>query len=154
MAGKAERICALDMGFRINRMGERVAERLNLTDAQKPAFRDLQDTAISAINTAKALCNERPDNSTVAGRLAFAEKLGTARLDVIKAIEPKLSAFYATLDDGQKATFDRIGTRMQRADRDRRRMDRHDWRQRPDDRGHDMRRMDPRTHAAPEPRRT
>lgn len=140
MSGPVERVCAIDVGFQVNRMGERVATRLNLTDAQKPAMRDLQDTAVSAINAAKSLCSEKPDNSTLAGRLAYAEKVGTARLNVIKAIAPKVAAFYATLNDGQKAMFDRIGGRMERADRHGPRMDRGDNDRRREDRGHDMRR--------------
>jgi hypothetical protein len=41
--------------------------------------------------------------------LEFSEKITQAQLDSLKAIEPKLQAFYATLDDKQKHAFDTGG---------------------------------------------
>jgi LTXXQ motif family protein len=89
---------------------DRTAKRLNLTDAQKAALNDLSDaSAASAASAKTALCDAKPDLATSPGRLAFSEKIAQAQLDGLKAIEPKLQAFYATLDDKQKHAFDTGG---------------------------------------------
>ena len=91
---------------------DRLAKRLNLTDPQKAALRDLNDARASAAATMKtSLCADKPDLSTSPGRVAFAEKLAESTLARLKAIEPKLQAFYDTLDADQKKAFDggRIG---------------------------------------------
>jgi hypothetical protein len=44
----------------------------------------------------KSLCADKPDLSTMPGRMAFAEKVAEIRLAGLKAIEPKLQAFYDT----------------------------------------------------------
>ena len=90
--------------------GKRLARRLNLTDPQKSALRDLTDAFASADAAAKkSLCTEKPDLSTTPGRMAFAEKMAEIRLAGLKAIEPKLEAFYDTLDARQKRAFDTGG---------------------------------------------
>jgi Spy/CpxP family protein refolding chaperone len=89
---------------------DRTAKRLNLTDAQRAALKDLSDaSATSAASAKTALCDTKPDLTTAPGRLAFSEKLAQAQLDETKAIQPKLEAFYATLDDKQKHAFDTGG---------------------------------------------
>jgi hypothetical protein len=89
---------------------DRLAKRLNLTDAQKAALKDLQDASVASAASAKtALCDAKPDLTTAPGRLAFSEKTTQAQLDGLKAIEPKLQAFYASLDDKQKQAFDTGG---------------------------------------------
>ena len=90
--------------------GERLARRLNLTDPQKSALRDLTDAFASADASAKkSLCADKPDLSTTPGRMAFAEKMAEIRLAGLQAIEPKLQAFYDTLDARQKRAFDTGG---------------------------------------------
>jgi len=90
--------------------GERLAGRLNLTDVQKSALRDMTDAFASANASAKkSLCTDKPDLSTTPGRMAFAERMAEVRLAGLKAIEPKLEAFYNTLDARQKRAFDTGG---------------------------------------------
>jgi len=90
--------------------GERLARRLNLTDVQKSALKDMTDAFASANASAKkSLCTDKPDLSTTLGRMAFAEKMAEIRLAGLKAIEPKLQAFYDTLDASQKRAFDTGG---------------------------------------------
>src|SRR5215471_8307793 len=90
--------------------GERLAERLNLTDVQKSALRDMTDAFASANASAKkSPCTDKPDLSTTPGRMAFAERMAEVRLAGLKAIEPKLEAFYDTLDARQKRAFDNGG---------------------------------------------
>jgi hypothetical protein len=80
---------------------------LNLTDPQKAALKDLADASASANTTAKMLlCADKPDLCTTPGRMAFAEKMAETRLAGLKAVNPKLQAFYDSLDEKQKKAFD------------------------------------------------
>jgi len=89
---------------------DRLARRLNLTEPQKAALKDLTDASASAAASAqKSLCADKPDLSTTPGRMAFAEKMADTRLAGLKAVEPKLQAFYDSLDANQKKAFDTGG---------------------------------------------
>jgi hypothetical protein len=89
---------------------DRLVRRLNLADAQKAALKDLTDASASANASAKkSLCADKPDLSTTLGRMAFAEKMTEIRLAGLKAVEPKLQAFYDSLDAKQKKAFDTAG---------------------------------------------
>ena len=89
---------------------DRLARRLNLTDAQKAALKDLADASASADASAKkSLCADKPDFSTTPGRMEFAEKMAETRLAGLKAVEPKLQAFYDSLEAKQKKAFDTGG---------------------------------------------
>jgi hypothetical protein len=90
---------------------DRLARRLNLTDPQKAALKELTDASASAEASAKKspLCTDKPDLSTTPGRMAFAEKMAETRLAGLKTVEPKLQAFYDTLDAKQKKAFDTGG---------------------------------------------
>ncbi len=89
---------------------DRLARRLNLTDPQKAALKDLADASASADASAQtSLCADKPDFSTTPGRMAFAEKMAEAKLAGLKAVEPKLQAFYDSLDAKQKKAFDSGG---------------------------------------------
>src|SRR6516162_9414699 len=83
---------------------DRLAKRLSLTDAQKAALKDLNDASAR-----KSLCADKPDLSTTPGRMAFAERMAETRLAGLKAAEPKLKAFYDSLDAKQKKAFDTGG---------------------------------------------
>jgi hypothetical protein len=89
---------------------DRLAKRLNLTDPQKAALKDLTDASTSADASAKTtLCGDKLDFSTTPGRMEFAEKMAEIRLAGLKAVEPKLQAFYDSLDAKQKRAFDTGG---------------------------------------------
>jgi hypothetical protein len=89
---------------------DRLARRLNLTDPQKTALKDLTDASASAGAAANtSLCADKPDLSTAPGRMAFAEKMADTRLAGLKAVEPKLQMFYDSLDEKQKKAFDNGG---------------------------------------------
>jgi Spy/CpxP family protein refolding chaperone len=106
------RLCATDQQWTTDRMAERLAQRLNLTDQQKPALKALQDAVAKAKGDAKAaLCASTPDLSTLPARMAFAEKRLQARLDGMKAVQPKLEAFYATLTGEQQAELNELWRR-------------------------------------------
>jgi Spy/CpxP family protein refolding chaperone len=89
---------------------DRLAKRLNLTDAQKAKLKDLIDASASADASAKkSLCADKIDFSTTPGRMALAEKMAETRLAGLKAAQPKLQAFYDSLDAKQKKAFDTGG---------------------------------------------
>ena len=88
----------------------RLAKRLSLTDPQKAALKDLSDPSASAEASARAsLCADKMDLSTTPGRMAFAQKMAETKLAGLKAVEPKLQAFYDSLDAKQKKAFDTGG---------------------------------------------
>jgi Spy/CpxP family protein refolding chaperone len=103
------RLCGTDQQWTTERMGERLARRLNLTDQQKPALKALQDAVAKAKGDAKAvLCTSSPDLSTLPARMLFAQKRLQARLDGLRAVQPKLEAFYSGLTGEQQAEFNHL----------------------------------------------
>jgi hypothetical protein len=105
-----DRYCA-DHGdaARHARFQEWLIKRLNLNDAQMAAFKAFQDARAKSLDDSKArLCSAKPDLSTFEARLNFGQAFLEARLDALKAENPKLIAFYNSLDDKQKKTFDEI----------------------------------------------
>jgi hypothetical protein len=89
---------------------DRLSRRLNLTDAQKATLKDLVDaSAKSQADARTAICADKPNLSTTPARMAFGEKVLEQRLEGMKAVQPKLQAFYDSLDDKQKAAFDSGG---------------------------------------------
>jgi len=97
------------MAEHMAKRSEMLAERLHLTDAQKTAFKDLQDVrAKSHADALAAMCASKPDLSTFEKRIAFHEAMLQRHLDNMKAEAPKLIAFYNSLDDKQKAEFDHM----------------------------------------------
>jgi hypothetical protein len=101
-------ICDSEPTLTVN--ADRVARRLSLTDPQKAALKDLIDVSASALASAKtSLCAAKPDLSTTPGLVAFAEKTAEAKVASLKAVEPKLQAFYNSLDEKQKKAFDTGG---------------------------------------------
>jgi hypothetical protein len=86
-----------------------LAIQLSLTDAQKAAYKEFQDARTKARTEGRtALCANKPDLSTFASRIAFRQVMAQRRLDTMKAVDPKLVAFYNTLDDKQKAEFEKL----------------------------------------------
>jgi hypothetical protein len=62
---------------------------------------------LKALDTEKSLCSGKPDFQTVPGRIAFDEAKMQARLDGVKQVRAKMDAFYSSLNDEQKAKFNR-----------------------------------------------
>lgn len=109
--GHFQRFCALDQSYVATRIANRLSERLKLTDPQKASLKDLQDAFVKAAADAKGACTTTADTATVTGRLATETQRTEAMLNLMKAMQPKLEAFYATLDDTQKAAFNEMGPR-------------------------------------------
>jgi hypothetical protein len=103
--GMYGRMCAPSAaGFaewRINRLEELIKP----TEAQKATFDAFKAASNKAAEIMRAACpTEIP--LTMPGRMAMMEKRSEAMLQAIKAVRPALDAFYATLNDEQKAEID------------------------------------------------
>jgi hypothetical protein len=92
-----------------HKMAERLAKHLKLTDAQKAAYQEFVDARTKAVDDAKAdLCATKPDLSTFESRLTFHQHMLEMRLAALKVENPKLLAFYNSLDAAQKEKFDQF----------------------------------------------
>ncbi|MGD0850772.1 MAG: Spy/CpxP family protein refolding chaperone [Bradyrhizobium sp.] len=108
-----ERLCAERGGPTHHpELADRLAEHLDLNDAQKAAFKEFHEERRKSLEAAKAtLCANKPDLSSFEARLVFGQNFLEARLNALKAENPKLIAFYNSLDARQKAKFDRFRER-------------------------------------------
>ena len=122
-AAKLERICApdpdksareaKDKSAREAKFAEHLTKRLLLNDAQQAAFKEFQLAREKAVETAKTrLCGNKPDMASFEGHLALHQAFLADRLEAVKAENPKLIAFYNSLDAEQKAKFERIREQM------------------------------------------
>lgn len=112
-----ERVCAPhpEQAEHEGKFAEKLAERLHLSDAQKASFKEFQDARAKAVEAATTrLCAKKPDVSTFEGRLAFHQAFLEDRLESVKAENPKLIAFYNSLDADQKMKFDKLREHMTR----------------------------------------
>lgn len=111
-----ERLCAKENNeARHHKIGERLAAQLKLTSAQQAAYDDFQQTRLKSIDDTKSkLCAKEPDLSSYEERLNFRQSFLEARLDAMKAENPKLIAFYNSLDDKQKRKFDDFRQNMKK----------------------------------------
>lgn len=111
-----DRICSASTEHRHHhKMAERLAEYLSLTDAQKAAYKEFVDARTKAVDDAKTtLCATKPDISTFESRLTFHQDMLESRLAALKVENPKLLAFYKSLDADQKEKFDRFRSRRDR----------------------------------------
>jgi LTXXQ motif family protein len=105
-----ERLCAERGGPSHHpEMADRISEYLDLNDAQKAAFKEFHEARKKSLEDSKAtLCANKPDLSSFEGRLAFSQAFVEMRLAAFKAENPKLIAFYNSLDAKQKEKFDRF----------------------------------------------
>jgi hypothetical protein len=108
--GMYRRMCSPDAaGFaewRINRLEELVSP----TEAQKAKFDELKAASGKAAEIMRGACPTQIP-LTAPGRMEAAEKRMEAMLQAIKTMRPPLEAFYATLNDEQKAILDSSGRR-------------------------------------------
>lgn len=111
-----ERLCSKQNSETSHRkIGERLIAQLKLTAAQQAAYNDFQESRLKSVNDAKAkLCAKEPDLSSFEERLNFSQGFMEARLEAMRAENPKLIAFYNTLDDKQKSKFDDFRASMGR----------------------------------------
>jgi len=109
-----QRLCAKENdASRHRKIGDRLTKHLDLNDAQKAAYNEFQEARLKSLDDAKArLCAKEPDLSSFEERLEFSQSFLEARVEAMKAENPKLIAFYNTLDDKQKRRFDNFRAHM------------------------------------------
>jgi Spy/CpxP family protein refolding chaperone len=84
---------------------DRLAELVQLTDAQRAKFDEFKAVSVKSAEAMRAACRaETP--TTIVGRAEAMEKRMDAMLQTIREVRPSLEAFYATLTDEQKAKLD------------------------------------------------
>lgn len=89
---------------------ERIDRLINPTDAQRAALNDLRTASSKAAEIVAAACpRELPANASA--RLELMEKRLDAMQQAIKTVRPAFDAFYATLNDEQKARINTGGPR-------------------------------------------
>ena len=90
---------------------EKIADVVKPTDAQQGDLKQLQDATNTAVSVLQKAC---PDETplTPPGRLAAMQTRLQAMVDAAKTVKPALDNFYASLDNEQKARFDRIGQKL------------------------------------------
>lgn len=107
--GRVGRLCETDDGARLDLLVAYARDRLDLRAEQGPAWRDLEGALRGGIATLRTACDPVRAGSAGASapaRLAAAEAAMTAGADALRQLRPAFEAFYATLDDRQKATLD------------------------------------------------
>ncbi len=85
--------------------GDRLAELIKPTDAQRPKFDEFKAASAKAADVMRDACRaDVPD--TIIGRTEAMEKRMDAMLQAVRMVRPALEALYATLSDEQKARLD------------------------------------------------
>ena len=89
---------------------ERIERLVNPTDAQRAALDNLRNASAKAAEIIAAACpRELPASATA--RLELMEKRLDSMQQAIKTVRPAFDAFYATLNDEQKARVNTSGPR-------------------------------------------
>jgi hypothetical protein len=90
-----------------------VEAKLNLTEAQKPLFAKWRQAVMDGEAKQKAACLAEPAPSpearpTILDREQREETMLSARLQLLQSTRPALKAFYDSLTDAQKDSFNRM----------------------------------------------
>jgi phage-related tail protein len=86
----------------------RVEETVRPTEAQGALLDKLDDAMGKAVETLRGTCPSTVPQTPV-GRLDVIQKRLQAMIDAANTIRPALDEFYASLNDEQKAKFNRLG---------------------------------------------
>lgn len=89
---------------------ERIERLINPTEAQRAALNDLRTASTKAAELISAAC-PREFPASASARLELMEKRLDAMQQAIKTVRPAFDAFYATLNDEQKARINTGGPR-------------------------------------------
>jgi len=88
----------------------RIEQSLQLSVHQDTALKDLNDASAQAADVLKGSC--QPNQSlTPTGRLAAMEDRLNSMLQALDTVQPALAKFYDSLNDEQKARFNRLNVR-------------------------------------------
>jgi hypothetical protein len=84
---------------------DRLAEAIQLTDAQRAKFDEFKAASIKSGEAMRSAClTDTP--TTIVGRAEAMEKRMDAMLQAVREMRPALEGFYATLTDAQKVQLD------------------------------------------------
>lgn len=86
----------------------RIEQLIKPTDAQRVALKDLTAASAKAAETIAAAC-PREFPASAAARMEIMEKRLEAMLTAVKTVRPAFDAFYATLNDEQRARINAGG---------------------------------------------
>jgi len=104
-------ICSTEGAERLDKALEIMAIRIDLTDAQRPAFDDLKTAALTAQTDFAAACaplkEQKPDNA--ADKLKHRSAMMELQLESMNTVLPAFEAFYENLTDEQKAEVNKAG---------------------------------------------
>ena len=104
-------VCSTQGAERLEKMLEITAIRLDVTDAQRPAFDDLKTAALTAQSDFAASCEplkaEKAENA--ADRLAQRTAMMELQVAGMNTVLPAFETFYETLSDEQKAQVNKFG---------------------------------------------
>jgi LTXXQ motif family protein len=87
-----------------------IEQVLRLSDVQRANLDALKEASVKAGDILKANCPNEP-TLTPPARLDHMEQRLAAMMQVLDTVQPALVNFYGSLDDEQKARFNRIGVR-------------------------------------------
>jgi len=88
----------------------RIEQALRLSDPQETALKALEGASADAAEFLKANC--APEQTlTPTARLGAMERRLDAMLQALDKVQPALESFYGSLDDEQKAQFNRFSAR-------------------------------------------
>lgn len=87
---------------------ERIEDTVKPDDSQETKLKDLETATNNAVGILQAAC---PDDvpMTPPGRLDAMEKRLKAMVDAANTVKPSLGSFYESLNDEQKARFNKLG---------------------------------------------
>jgi hypothetical protein len=88
----------------------RIERTLQLNVRQDTALKDLNDASAQAADILKGSC-QQGQMLTPPGRLAAMEDRLNSMLQALQTVQPALAKFYDSLNDEQKARFDRLNVR-------------------------------------------
>jgi hypothetical protein len=87
-----------------------IEQRLQLSEAQQTSLNALKEASVKAADVLRANCPKEPALTPTA-RLTVMKQRLEAMMRVLDTVQPALADFYASLDDEQKARFNRFGIR-------------------------------------------
>jgi len=105
---KAAANCSSDKAGISNLAINRVEEIVRPTETQGAALDKLDEAMQKAVDTLREACPNTVAQTPV-GRLDAMQKRIEAMIDAANTVRPALEGFYASLNDEQKAKFNRLG---------------------------------------------
>jgi len=104
-------ICSTEGADRLDKMLEIMAIRIDLTDAQRPAFDDLKTAALTAQTDFAESCaplkDQKPENA--ADQMKHRAAMMELQLASMNTVMPAFETFFENLSDEQKTQINKIG---------------------------------------------